>query len=232
MIFAGIQKLDLLNYPGKVSCTVFTRGCNFRCPYCHNPSLVDPSAFDNSSVDEEEVLSYLESRKKMLESVVVTGGEPTMHRGIEDFYRKVKEMGFYTKLDTNGTNPEFLGRLLELSLIDYAAMDFKAPFEKYDLVGGEKYVEKMKESLKILSSSSVQWEIRTTCAPSVVKREDLQRISEYMEGLACKYTWYLQNFNPAVTLNSDLHEEHAYEPGVLEKYAAELTTLRGTVLVR
>lgn len=235
MKFAGLQKLDLLNCPGKVSATVFTQGCNFRCPYCHNPSLVLPQteAAKETMVDEEEIFSYLEKRHGMIEAVAITGGEPTLHPELEDFIRKVKEMGFFVKLDTNGTNPEFLKRLLDQGLVGYVAMDFKTALEHYDrVVANSGAVEKIRESLKILSSSAVDWEIRTTCVPSIVKEEDFERIKKEMDKLGVRYKWYLQAFNPAVTLDESYHESLAYEQGFLEKLKERLSDERSSVRIR
>ncbi|MCR4675838.1 MAG: anaerobic ribonucleoside-triphosphate reductase activating protein [Sphaerochaetaceae bacterium] len=233
MKFAGLQKLDLLNCPGRVSATVFTRGCNFRCPYCHNPSLVLPptEAELDSQVDEEEIISYLDKRRGMIEAVAITGGEPTLHPEIEGFMKKVKEMGFFVKLDTNGTNPDFLKKLLKEGVVDYVAMDFKTAVEHYDRVfASSSAVEAFKASLKLLSSSSIDWEVRTTCVPSVVTKEDFPKIKEVMDGLGVKYKWYLQAFNPAVTLDESYSEELAYEQGFLEflvsEYASEKCDIR------
>lgn len=233
MKFAGLQKLDLLNCPGKVSATVFTRGCNFRCPYCHNPSLVLPPSEEELSqqIDESEIYSYLEKRKGMIEAVAITGGEPTLHPEIKDFMKKVREMGFFVKLDTNGTNPAFLRKLLDEGLVDYVAMDFKTSLENYDRVFAKSSaVESFRESLKMLSTSSIDWEVRTTCVPSVVREEDFGNIKAVMDSLGVKYKWYLQAFNPAVTLDEDYHEQLAYEQGFLEglvsKYADEKCDIR------
>lgn len=137
MQIGGLQKFSLLDYPGKISAVVFTQGCNFRCPYCHNPELVDPARYQEC-LPEEEIFSFLETRRGKLEAVTVTGGEPTLQKSLAPFLRRIKDMGFLVKLDTNGSRPDVLEELLRQKLIDYIAMDIKAPLEKYEAVTGWK----------------------------------------------------------------------------------------------
>jgi pyruvate formate lyase activating enzyme len=137
MKIGGLQKFSLLDYPGKISAVVFTQGCNFRCPYCHNPELVDPERFQEC-IPEDEIFAFLETRRGKLEAVTVTGGEPTIQNGLSSFVRRIKDMGFMVKLDTNGSRPEVLEELIRHKLIDYIAMDIKAPLEKYEAVTGWK----------------------------------------------------------------------------------------------
>ncbi|HPO83020.1 MAG TPA: anaerobic ribonucleoside-triphosphate reductase activating protein, partial [bacterium] len=125
MLIGGLHKLSLIDYPGKLSAVVFTRGCNFRCPYCHNPELIEDNGGD--IIDEEEVFSFLDERKGKLDGVVMTGGEPTLQSDIAEFLEKVKRLGFFVKLDTNGSYPERIKELIDRKLLDYIAMDIKAP---------------------------------------------------------------------------------------------------------
>ena len=159
MKFYGIQKLTLLDYPGNLACTLFTGGCNFRCPFCHNALLVT-ELDENYVIDEEEVLAFLEKRKGRLDGVCVTGGEPLINKNIGDFLEKVKALGFKIKLDTNGTNPALLKNLVSRGLVDYAAMDIKNSPEKYAAtVGLEKLdMSQIEESVAFLLSDAVDYE--------------------------------------------------------------------------
>lgn len=147
MRLAGLQKLTLLDYPGEVACTVFTQGCNLRCPFCQNPGLVLPELFDESEgITEEEFFDFLGRRRGRLSAVAITGGEPTLHRDLPDFLAKIRQMGYLVKLDTNGLNPEVLSKILETSLVNYVAMDVKNSPGKYALTCGVKEEETVKDS--------------------------------------------------------------------------------------
>jgi len=160
MKIGGFQRFSLIDYPAKISAIIFTQGCNFRCPYCHNPELVDPKLF-TSAIDEDLILSFLRKRVGKLDGVVITGGEPLLQHDLIEFIKKVKEMGYLIKLDTNGSYPEKLERLLDL--IDYIAMDIKAPLEKYhDVVRTDVCTEKIMESITIILNGDIDYEFRTT----------------------------------------------------------------------
>ena len=135
MIFGGLQKLTLLDFPGAVACIVFTKGCNFLCPFCHNALLVN-KVDQAQEIDEEEIISFLKKRTGVLEGVVITGGEPLLHPGLEDFIVRVRELGYRVKLDTNGSRPEYLKSLVSKGLLDYVAMDIKNSLEKYPKTAG------------------------------------------------------------------------------------------------
>ena len=151
MKIGGFQKLpNLLTIRGKIAAVIFTQGCNFRCPYCHNPELVLPELFENE-IPFDEILDFLKFRKEKLEGVVITGGEPTLQSDLKPAIRRIKALGYSVKLDTNGTNPEILKDLIGEKLLDYIAMDIKAPFEKYgELAGVETDIEKIKQSVRII----------------------------------------------------------------------------------
>ena len=135
MLFGGLQKTTLVDYPGKVAATIFTTGCNFRCPYCHNPELVLPELIKKQpKITEKEILDFLKERQKLLEGICITGGEPAIQPDLIDFVKKVKDLGFLIKIDTNGSCPDVLNNLIEEKLIDYVAMDIKAPKEKYEIL--------------------------------------------------------------------------------------------------
>ncbi|MBQ2889862.1 MAG: anaerobic ribonucleoside-triphosphate reductase activating protein [Clostridia bacterium] len=192
MKFNGFQKLTLLDYPGKVACTLFTAGCNLRCPFCHNASLV--THIDNVvSYDEDEILDFLRKRQGILEGVCITGGEPLMQSGVADFIKKVKELGFSVKLDTNGTFPEKLTMLAESKLIDYVAMDIKNCKEKYAVTSGitDLNIGNIEKSVEFLLSGKIPYEFRTTVVAEFHTPQDIGEIAKWIKG-ADKY--YLQNF--------------------------------------
>lgn len=192
MIIQGLQKLTLLDYPGKVACTIFTAGCNFRCPFCHNASLViDTSA--NETIPEEEIFRFLTKRQGILDGVCISGGEPLIQDGIEEFIRQIKEMGYDVKLDTNGSFPDKLIRLVEAGLIDYVAMDIKNSQEHYGrTIGIEDYdIRDVHRSFKYLMSGKVPYEFRTTVVREFHQRSDFASIGRWIRGAR---EYYLQQF--------------------------------------
>lgn len=206
MIFGGFEKCTLVDYPGKVACMVYTIGCNFRCPYCHNPELVDETV--ETTYSETAILDFLDTRKGLLDGVVITGGEPTMHEELPAFARRVKEKGFLIKLDTNGTNPEMLRRGIDEGWVDYVAMDMKSPLETYSqTVARAVDVEAIRESISILLASPIEYEFRTTIVKSLLSREDLKRIGEAIRGAK---SYYLQKFVPTKILNPQFRRKVTY----------------------
>ncbi len=193
MIFGGLQKLTLLDFPGVVACTLFTKGCNFRCPFCHNAPLVNrlEQAADFS---EEEVLSYLRKRQGILEGVCITGGEPLIQPELENFIRTVKSMGYKVKLDTNGSFPDKLKELVSKRLLDYVAMDIKNSFGKYPATADCESVnlQDIEESIDFLLGGTIEYEFRTTVARELHTIEDIRLIAKRIEG-APRY--YIQNFS-------------------------------------
>ncbi len=192
MLIKGLQKLTLLDYPGKMACTVFTAGCNFRCPFCHNASLV--TSIDEERISEEEFFSFLQKRQGIIEGVCVTGGEPTLQPGLKDFLKKIKDMGYSVKLDTNGYRPEILKDVVQSGLVDYVAMDIKNSREKYSLTCGLESMDmtKINESVEFLMSGVVDYEFRTTIVKELHNEDDIQDIVSWIKG-AKKY--YLQGFS-------------------------------------
>ncbi|MBE7030766.1 MAG: anaerobic ribonucleoside-triphosphate reductase activating protein [Ruminococcaceae bacterium] len=192
MIFGGFQKLTLLDFPGRVACTVFTKGCNFYCPFCHNSFLVDVTGKEQS-IPADEVLDYLQKRFGILDGVCITGGEPLLHPETEEFITQVKALGYAVKLDTNGSFPKRLKALAQKNLIDYVAMDIKNCFEKYPLTAGCATVDMdaIEESIDFLLGGSLNYEFRTTVADPLHTPEDIENIAKRISG-AKKY--FLQNF--------------------------------------
>lgn len=204
MIIGGLQKISLLDFPGKVSAILFTQGCNFRCHFCYNPMLVWPNQAGclntdlpngdkkSYSINEDDFFYFLKSRQGKLDGLVITGGEPTLHRDLPDFIYKIKKMGFLVKLDTNGTNPGMLSELIEKKLIDYIAMDIKASREKYNEITGVKVQFKnIEKSVKIIMDYKGPYEFRTTIMPGMFELGDIQEIGRLIEGAEL---WYLQKF--------------------------------------
>ncbi|MEK9182566.1 MAG: anaerobic ribonucleoside-triphosphate reductase activating protein [Patescibacteria group bacterium] len=216
MIFGGLEKFTLIDYPGKVACMVYTIGCNFRCPYCHNPELVDETV--ERIWTEKEILSFLKKRKGILDGLVITGGEPTMHKDLPVFIKKVKKLGFAVKLDSNGTNPEMFRRLIKDHLIDYAAMDIKSPLFKYSqTVSHPVDVRAIRKSIHLLMTSSIPYEFRTTLVKVLVTPQDLEKIGKEIRGAR---QYYLQKFIPTKILNPQFLRKTTYsdrELKVLQK---------------
>ena len=191
MIIKGLQKTTLLDFPRKVACTVFTAGCNFRCPFCHNASLViSPDVSDR--ISEEEIFAFLNKRRGILDGVCITGGEPMLQHDIDGFIEKIRDIGLAVKLDTNGAYPERLKSIIDRGLVDYVAMDIKNSKEKYALTAGADVdIEKISESVDILLTSGVDYEFRTTVVRELHTIEDMKAIGEWIRG-AKKY--FLQSF--------------------------------------
>ena len=188
----GLQKLSLVDYPGKLACTIFTGGCNFRCPFCHNSGLVI-NIKEEEALSEEYILRFLEKRSVTLEGVCISGGEPLLNADIADFIKKIKNMGFSVKLDTNGTYPDRRKELAAAGLIDYVAMDIKNSPEKYaETIGLDSYdISKVKESVSFLLSGSVPYEFRTTLVREFHTPQDIVDIGKWISGAK---NYFLQNF--------------------------------------
>ena len=182
MKIGGLIKFTLIDFPGRPAAVVFTQGCNFRCRYCHNPELVYPHMFAEP-VAKEEIYSFLKRRQGTLEGVVVSGGEPTLHEDLPQFLTDLKAMGYATKLDTNGTRPEMLRQLLDAKLLDYIAMDIKAPLEKYSLITGVDFnPEVLKQSMDLIRQSGLEYEFRTTYDKEVLTDADISAITQRLNG--------------------------------------------------
>lgn len=181
MQIGGIQKVSLVDYPGRISTVIFVKGCNFRCIYCHNPEFVLPHLFP-PTIPIEEVLEFLKRRKKFLDGVVISGGEPFFQKELKSFLKEVKKMGYLVKIDTNGSFPDRLEEVIKENLVDYIAMDIKAPFEKYSLITRVNVnIPELKRSIKIIRNSGKEYEFRTTVLKRFLKFEDIVKILECID---------------------------------------------------
>jgi pyruvate formate lyase activating enzyme len=207
MLLGGLQKTTLIDFPGRVACTVFVVGCNFRCPFCHNKDLVTNKLFKQSDLkflSEKEFFQFLEERKKILDGVCITGGEPTIHRGLPQFCRQIKDLGLQVKLDTNGSNPQMLKNLINDKLIDFVSMDIKTAFDQYPKAVGIKYqVSRIKKSISLILKSNIEYEFRTTIVPTIHDKEVLIQLAKDLKKIAQSLTinhqslvYFLQSFQP------------------------------------
>lgn len=225
MRIGGLQKMTLLDFPGRVACTVFLQGCNFRCPFCHNPPLLSGSA----ELSEEAFFSFLKKRQGLLDGVAVTGGEPLLQADIVPFLIKIKELGYAVKLDTNGSYPERLQQLLQNGLIDYIAMDIKNSPQKYEqTAGAQNILPAVQESVRILMQGTVPYEFRTTVVQELHEEDDFHAIGKWIAGAQA---YYLQCFVDSGNILTD--GLHAPTKETLERYQAiactyiKNTNLRG-----
>lgn len=192
MVIHGIQKLTLVDFPHFTSCILFSGGCNFRCPFCQNSSLVlDPRS--QPIIGEDEIFSFLQKRKKMLEGVVITGGEPTLNGDLLLFMEKIKALGYKIKLDTNGYKPDVLQRAIEMGVVDYVAMDIKTSLDEYPLLTGIKNIntDLIEESISILLKNEIDYEFRTTVVKELHNEKNFEKIGKIVEGAK---NYFLQTF--------------------------------------
>lgn len=224
MKFSGLQKVSLVDYPNKVASVLFTPGCNLKCPFCHNWRIVvDPKP---PFLQEAVALRILESRKKYVDAVVITGGEPTMHKGLPKFLSKLKERGFQIKLDTNGFYPQVLEECL--GYVDYVALDIKTSPEKYRLLGAESTTELL-HTIEILKTGKVEYEFRTTMVPEIITAEDVSKIKDLTKGAK---THAFQQFVPQDTMDKRFEDVKPYSPEVIREFAETMRNYTENVIVR
>lgn len=219
----GLQKTSFIDYPGKISAIVFTQGCNFRCPYCHNPELV---MCKNKLIQSEDVLSFLETRKHKLQGVVITGGEPTIHQDLPEFISSVKSMGFLVKLDTNGTNPGMLRRLLDEKLLDFIAMDFKSHPRDYHRVAGRFVdIQAVVSSIRMIQLSGIEHEFRTTVHKDLLSIKDLQEMAAYLN---YDMHYRFQQFIPTKCLDETYLSKETYPDRMIQTLNSWLKSNNGS----
>jgi pyruvate formate lyase activating enzyme len=220
MIIGGFQRFSLIDYPGRICAIVFTQGCNFRCPYCHNPELVEKNPSGGQAVRQEEVLSFLEVRKGKLEAITITGGEPLVQTDIGDFLSSVKALGYLVKLDTNGSFPSRLETILKANTVDYIAMDIKAPIDKYEQVVRRSIdKEQILSSIKLIMERAPDYEFRTTVVKSLLEEDDFLEIAKMIQG---SRLYVLQRFVPSKLLDDRFLDADTYSDN-------ELNSIRDTM---
>jgi len=216
MEIGGLQKLTLIDYPGRLAATVFLIGCDFRCPFCYSSELVLPEKIKNQPrIPEKEFFKFLKERKGLLEGVTICGGEPCINKDLPQFCKKIKKHGYLVKLDTNGSKPEMLKNLIGKKLIDYVAMDIKASQEKYaKAIGVKLNIKKIQKSINILKDREIDFEFRTTIVPTIHQKEDILKIARWIKP-ARKY--FLQNFRPEKTIDPSFENIKPYSQEYLLK---------------
>lgn len=227
MRLGGWQKTTMIDYPGRVATTVFTIGCNFQCPFCHNRELVQEKWFAKShwqEVNLEEFWQFLDKRKGILDGVCITGGEPTLQPDLKEFCQKIKAKGYLVKVDTNGSNPTVVKDLIEPKAVDMLAMDLKNSFEEYPRANGVKMdIERIKLTAQLIKASGLEYEFRTTVVPGIQTEEDLEQMAKEIKTLLGKETvWYLQDFQPNNCLDQDLLNQHGWGTEKLTAIAERL----------
>ena len=212
MRIGGFLKQSLIDFPGNIASVIFTSGCNFRCFYCHNPELVLPELIqENLYINNNEVLEYLDKNKYLLDAVVITGGEPTMHSDLPNYIKQIKLLGLSVKLDTNGTNPKMLNNLLKNNLIDYVAMDIKAllKVEKHKEIVGKQFtftqLDRILESIQLIKQSDIRFEFRSTIVKPIHSIDDIKNMSAFLSG-----DYFLQEFNSTKILDPNYENLHSF----------------------
>lgn len=229
MDIGGLQRFSLIDYPDKICAIIFTQGCNFRCPYCHNPELSNPELYE-TIIPEEDIFSFLEKRKGKLDAVSITGGEPTLQSDLNDFIKRVKEMSYLVKLDTNGSHPDVLETLIENNLIDYIAMDVKAPWDKYQKITGSSIKpEIIKKSIDLITKSNLLYEFRTTVVKSQLSVDDLATIGKNLKNAKL---YVLQKFVPSKTRDPKYLKKKTYSDDDFEKIRKKIEKHIEKVIVR
>ena len=229
MFIGGFQKFTMLDYPGKIAATIFTTGCNFRCPYCHNPELVDPKLIDyDNNIEEEEILKFLRSRKGDLDGICITGGEPTLQIGLKNFINRVKEMGFFVKLDTNASHFSIVNDLIDSNLVDHWAIDIKTSPRKYRIMTNkDSIIENIEKSIKSITNSKAELELRTTVVPGYINCQDITETIDWInkidKNIFSKLSRYaIQDFKSGKTLHNGFKNVTPYTKEKLEKMAEKL----------
>jgi pyruvate formate lyase activating enzyme len=217
----GIEKASLLDYPGKVCAVVFLADCNFRCPYCQNPDLINRPA-ELPNMPEHELFKLLKMRGKWLDAVCISGGEPCLHKGLPAFAKRIKDAGFLVKLDTNGSNPNMVKQMLDGKLLDYIAMDIKGPLDRYaEIAGAPVDIRKLEQSIELIRNSGIGYEFRTTVLPKLLDEQDLVKIGKWLKG---SKLFAIQQFRPMNTLDPKYKQESSYSEEELERFKKLLET--------
>jgi pyruvate formate lyase activating enzyme len=229
MKIGSLQRFSLIDYPGKICAIVFTQGCNFRCPYCHNPELVNTNQY-GECLPKEEVLSFLERRKGKLDAVNITGGEPALQPGLTALIKKIREMDYLVKIDTNGSLPEVLDELIGMKLIDWIAMDVKAPLAKYaEITKSSVDTDNIRKSISLIMKSGIEYEFRTTIVRSLLNEDDVVTIGRLIKGAS---RCVLQKFVPSKTVDKNFMQEETFTQEEFHRTVARLNKLVQSVIIR
>ncbi|MDR1438183.1 MAG: anaerobic ribonucleoside-triphosphate reductase activating protein [Puniceicoccales bacterium] len=228
MIIGGWEKCSLIDFPGKIATILFTQGCVFRCPFCHNGELLPPLC--EAPISTDTIFQFLERRIGQIEGVVISGGEPTLQRGLPDFLRRIRKLGFATKLDTNGICPSVLSALLSENLLDYVAIDIKHTPQKYSKAcGTEVHWDAIAESIGIIRQSTIDYELRTTVVPGLHAAEDLKNLVPLVDGVR-RFT--LQNFVPDHAFDGAFRKIKPFPGEFLEQFRPVFTPIVGIFSIR
>jgi pyruvate formate lyase activating enzyme len=218
MKIGGLQKTSAIDYPGQLTAILFTQGCNLKCPYCHNPELIAIKS-DSSEFDKEKFFSFLEKRKNILDAVTITGGEPTLQKDLISFIKKIKEMNYLIKLDSNGLKPEILRSLSRQKLLDYIAVDIKLPAESYSKLDLQMDIDKIKnnlqETIEIVEKAELDYEFRTTVIPGFHSKSSFEKTVKQIKG---SQNYYIQNFRPNKTLNKSFENKRRFTERELNEF--------------
>lgn len=235
MKFKGFNKSSLIEYPKRIVTVVFTGGCNFLCPFCHNKDLVlNPDKIED--IDEKDILDHMEKRRVWIDGIAITGGEPTLHKELPDFIKKIKDKDFLVELETNGTNPDMVEELIKDKLIDYFAMDIKSPLDedKYFKAVGEigdkkKMLENIRKTINIIQQSGVDYEFRTTFVPGLLTKEDIYIIARQLKG---SKRYVIQKFLPNTTVNPEYKKKDILAPTFFEEFREKLKDYFDEVIIK
>ncbi len=229
LLIKGLQKTSLIDYPAKIVSTVFLADCNFRCPYCHNPELIE-NPDELPTINEEEIIEHLKNKRKWLDGICISGGEPTIHKKLVDFIKKIKKENFLVKLDTNGTNPEMIKEVLDNKLVDFISMDIKTCLDKYEKVAKVKVnKEDIQKSVDLIRNSKIDYEFRTTILPKLHSEEDIIKMGGWLKG---SKKFVLQQFKPGRCLDKSYEKMKSFTKEEIEKFKKVLEPFFDNVDIR
>ena len=215
MKISGIQKTSAIDYPDHLTTIIFTQGCNLTCPYCHNPNLIPDNSDSNQYLPLKQFWGFINKRKNLIDGVTITGGEPALQPDLMEVITKIKNLDLKVKLDTNGTKPEVIKKLLDNNLIDYIAQDVKFPLGQYDSIATKDFTQEIQKTIDLIKNSNIDYEFRTTVVPRLHTTEDIEKISALLENAE---QYYIQNFKPNNTLDPNLKEKRGFPPAKLQEF--------------
>ena len=241
MRIVGYLKTSFIEWPGKIAAVLFTPGCNFRCPFCHNSDLVDPAKMAKlSTLKETEILADLKKRKKWIDGVVITGGEPTLQSDLASFLAKLKKLGFKTMIETNGSNPSVIRNLIIRKLVNFIAMDYKTTFSEYEnVVKNKNQKSKIKKTMKLILESGLPFEFRTTVVPGIHSEQvlpemarELRNLNSELLTLHSDLNWFLQSFRPKNCLEKKFNQIKPFTQEEMDKFLRSIQKIIKSVKLR